>query len=166
MDEIETDELTELLLLAANEGEIEATKEQILSKNETPPSSSVVKKSKKFSRPTDEPIDSSDEEDLQNFETKYTQYGREINHMLKAKNAEKHDSVIGREVDKSLNNSHSTTSIGSHKNGQRMAHETTTQNQQTTQAGTPTTVNDLPFICYIAVQLFFLVSLFTEFFHR
>lgn len=99
MDDLESDELTELLLLAANEGEIEASKEEILKQKNTPKNTGT-----KITRPIDEPIDSSDEEDLQNIETKYSNYGSEINKILKAKNAEKQDLIIGREVNQSLKN--------------------------------------------------------------
>lgn len=115
----DSDELAELLKAAADEGEL------TLSEN-IPPNSSNVTESQSTSKnvglakkPDDkssapiklaeEAYDSSDEEDLQNFfERKYNEYGRDINTMLKKKDADHLDSIVGKEVNAKLRQSNFT----------------------------------------------------------
>lgn len=106
------DELAELLQAAAEEGEITlnentapnviaVTNQQGIQKNDT--SNTQTDKSDKPVKLAEEAYDSSDEEDLQNFfERKYNEYGRDINTMLKRKDADRVDAVIGKEVNQSL----------------------------------------------------------------
>lgn len=108
----DSDELAELLQAAADEGEI------TLSENVAPNSATIEAKEPEKD-PTNKPnapvklaeeaYDSSDEEDLQNFfERKYNEYGRDINTMLKKKDADRVDTIVGNEVNKSLRQSTST----------------------------------------------------------
>lgn len=109
----DTDELTELLLLAAEEGEISLTEnvapnQSVTSQKVNDAGKSSVDSSKKNEsekpfRPIEDGMDSSDEEDLQHFfERKYSEYGRDINLMLKKKDEAKKDTFVGREVANSL----------------------------------------------------------------
>lgn len=107
----ENDDLDQLLLLATSDEAIASTilnnddsrtnmenrpsnslPQTVAAKNE----SSVCQQSVKLNG---DGMDSSDEEDLQNFlEQKYHEYGRGINSMIKQKNNEQHDSFIDREI--------------------------------------------------------------------
>lgn len=107
--ESDSDELADFLQAAAEAGEI------TLDENVAPNSSEQqngngsqisVDKAKEAVKLAEEAYDSSDEEDLQNFfERKYTEYGRDINTMLKRKDAAHKDSVIGNEISKNLRKS-------------------------------------------------------------
>lgn len=110
----ELDELAELLQAAAEEGEIsfgENIAPNITSQQNASSSTAAVKqpsteKKKTAVKLAEEAYDSSDEEDLQNFfERKYHEYGRDINTMLKRKDADRVDSIVGKEVTKSLQQS-------------------------------------------------------------
>lgn len=122
----DSDDLNELLRIAAEEGELNLTetkstqnstqKEQTA--DATTPSQSTngstQSKSDEYKpiKLAEEAYDSSDEEDLQNFfERKYNEYGRDINTMLKRTNADRRDAVIGNEVNRSIRNG--TVSNGS-----------------------------------------------------
>lgn len=109
----DTDDLTELLLLAAEEGELSlmenvAPNQSVTSQKVDNVAKSSVDPSGKSAgekpfRPIEEGMDSSDEEDLQNFfDRKYNEYGRDINLMLKKKEEARKDTVVGREVASSL----------------------------------------------------------------
>lgn len=120
----DSDELAELLRAAADEGELNFNEniapnsnsatitQSEVSKTVTPNETDTVDKTKN-GKDGDQPIkltedayDSSDEEDLQNFfERKYNEYGRDINTMLKRKDADRIDLVVGNEVDKNLRKS-------------------------------------------------------------
>lgn len=125
----DTDELAELLLLAAEEGELSLvenvtpnTSKKAASQapqasqgaaKDTPAESSGKSTTEKPFRPIEDGMDSSDEEDLQNFfDRKYNEYGRDINSMLKKKEEARKDTVVGREVAKSLR-SNSQQSVAS-----------------------------------------------------
>lgn len=109
----DSDELAELLQAAAEEGEI------VLNENVAPNSSTSNEKelqkdgiNKSVSTPNapvklaEEAYDSSDEEDLTNFfERKYNEYGRDINTMLKKQDADRTDTIVAKEVNKSLQRS-------------------------------------------------------------
>lgn len=115
----DSDELAELLKAAADEGEItldENIPPNASSENNT---QSEAKKENATQKPDDksnapiklaeEAYDSSDEEDLQNFfERKYNEYGRDINTMLKKKDADRLDTIVGNEVNKKLRQSNYT----------------------------------------------------------
>lgn len=109
----DTDELSELLLLAAEEGELGlvenvASNQNVASQIVNDAAKSSIDSSGKIAgekpfRPIEDGMDSSDEEDLQNFfERKYNEYGRDINLMLKKNEEARKDAVIGREVANSL----------------------------------------------------------------
>lgn len=110
-DDSDFDELAQLLQVAAEEGELnfgandapDITQQQNTLPNDvlnTPSQSNAKKTEVKLA---EEAYDSSDEEDLQVFfERKYNEYGRDINTMLKRKDADRVDSIIGKEVSKSL----------------------------------------------------------------
>lgn len=116
-NENEIDELEQLLLLAASD-ETLAPESQLISKpaptnvENAPRSSnsqngsqpaSIQSQSRQNGKLTEDGIDSSDEEDLQNFlEQKYNEYGRGINSMIKEKYTERQDSFIDREVKRSI----------------------------------------------------------------
>ncbi|XP_055309526.1 protein MCM10 homolog [Sitodiplosis mosellana] len=86
------DELADLLQDAADEGEITLNDTTV---PKIPINSDIAA--------VRDVYDSSDEEDLQNFfERKYNEYGRDINHLLKRKDADHVDAVIGNEVSKNL----------------------------------------------------------------
>lgn len=117
----DTDELSELLLLAAEQGELSLLENVVPNQSATSQeangttksSVSVVSSGKivveKPFRPIEDGMDSSDEEDLQNFfDRKYNEYGRDINSMLKKKEEARKDTVIGREVANSLRSNSST----------------------------------------------------------
>lgn len=120
----DTDELSELLLLAAEEGELSLLENVAPNQSTATPhkvkdaaSASAEKSGKvvaeKPFRPIEEGMDSSDEEDLQNFfDRKYNEYGRDINLMLKKNEEMRKDTIVGREVANSLR-SKSTTNITS-----------------------------------------------------
>lgn len=102
------DELDQLLMLVTTETEL-APERGIVSTDETTVASCSTenqtkpKKTNDDSKTADNGMDSSDEEDLQNFlERKYNEYGRDVNTMLKQKVAERQDSFIDREVRNSL----------------------------------------------------------------
>lgn len=112
----DTDELSELLLLAAEEGELKflenvAPNQSVTSQKVTDPAKISVDSAAKSGvekpfRPIEDGMDSSDEEDLQNFfERKYNEYGRDINLMLKKKEEARKDTIVGREVASSLRSS-------------------------------------------------------------
>lgn len=114
----EFDELAELLQAAAEEGEISfnenATPNVTLHQNAPPKDVAATQSSTETKKPevklSEEAYDSSDEEDLQNFfERKYNEYGRDINTMLKRKDADRVDCIVGKEVNKSLQQSKFTT---------------------------------------------------------
>lgn len=107
----ELDELAELLQAAAEEGEISfsenatpsVTQHQNVPSNDVAVVQSSTDKNKTEVKLAEEAYDSSDEEDLQNFfERKYNEYGRDINTMLKRKDADRVDNIIGKEVTRSL----------------------------------------------------------------
>lgn len=130
--EDECDELAELLLLAASE-DFEATTTTNTQNGEAsraitesqqsngssasaasapsiPSSQPKPSGSSEPVRLTGEGMDSSDEEDVQNFlERKYNEYGSDINAMMKKKNEERKDSFIEREVNRSLSQRPQTT---------------------------------------------------------
>lgn len=122
----ELDELAELLQVAAEEGEISFSEnttpnvtqhQNVLPKNVTVTQSSTEKKKAEV-KLAEEAYDSSDEEDLQNFfERKYNEYGRDINTMLKRKDADRVDSIVGKEVTKSLQQSQFTATKKTVTNG-------------------------------------------------
>lgn len=107
------DELAELLQAAAEEGEITlnentapnviaAPSQQAASINGGSKSEASAEAAKPI-KLAEEAYDSSDEEDLQNFfERKYNEYGRDINTMLKRKDADRIDTIVGKEVNQSL----------------------------------------------------------------
>lgn len=114
----ELDELAELLQAAAEEGELSfsenATPIAIQRENAAPNAAAGVQTPTATKKPevklAEEAYDSSDEEDLQNFfERKYNEYGRDINTMLKRKDADRVDTIVGKEVNKSLQQSKFTT---------------------------------------------------------
>lgn len=122
----EFDELAELLQVAAEEGEISFNENTTpnVKLNQSAPSNNVAvpqsstDEKKAEVKLAEEAYDSSDEEDLQNFfERKYNEYGRDINTMLKRKDADRVDSVVGKEVTKSLQQSTSTTAKKAVTNG-------------------------------------------------
>lgn len=97
VDDLE-DELSDFLQAAAEEGEITLGNTTEPKTQTNGDASAVV--------PGRDAYDSSDEEDLSNFfERKYNEYGRDINHMLKRKDADRVDAVIGGEVSKNLRQS-------------------------------------------------------------
>lgn len=111
----DSDELAELLRAAADEGEITlgaASKSDdkfgsaisgAIPNDETQTSDGTQNAAVKLA---EEAYDSSDEEDLQNFfERKYNEYGRDINTMLKRKDADRVDIIVGNEVSKSMRQS-------------------------------------------------------------
>lgn len=104
----DTDELSELLLLAAEQGELSLLENGVpdqsvpMEKVNDAAKSSVESTAKgtvdKPFRPIEDGMDSSDEEDLQNFfERKYNEYGRDINLMLKKNEEARKDTIVGRE---------------------------------------------------------------------
>lgn len=114
----DTDELSELLLLAAEEGELKfmenvapnqsVTSQKVTDAAKSSDDSSAKPGGEKPFRPIEDGMDSSDEEDLQNFfERKYNEYGRDINVMLKKKEEARKDTIVGREVASSLRSSSS-----------------------------------------------------------
>lgn len=113
----DSDELAELLKAAADEGEI-TLNENIAPNTTNLPVTYGVSKLPISSTQTavdvqnvpvklaEEAYDSSDEEDLQNFfERKYNEYGRDINTMLKRKDDDRMDLMVGNAVNKSLRQS-------------------------------------------------------------
>lgn len=106
------DELAGLLQAAAEEGEITLNENTAPNVNavtdqkgaeKIDPSKIQSEKIDKSVKLAEEAYDSSDEEDLQNFfERKYNEYGRDINTMLKRKDADRVDTKIGKEVNQSL----------------------------------------------------------------
>lgn len=110
----DSDDLNDFLRIAAEEGELQ------LSENRTPanntPSACALPNAISAKKGDDKPIklaeeayDSSDEEDCQSFlDRKYSEYGRDINTMLKRKDAARHDVIVGNEVDRSIRNSRLT----------------------------------------------------------
>lgn len=63
-------------------------------------------------------MDSSDEEDLQNFlEQKYHEYGRGINSMLKQQTSERHESLVDREISRGMQRKSSVSTTSSYENG-------------------------------------------------
>lgn len=89
---LDSDELAELLQAAADEGEIDSSCTTI-------PNSTTAVQKKSSDKKSEEAYDSSDEEDMQNFfERKYNEYGSIINTMLKSKDAERVDAIVGHEV--------------------------------------------------------------------
>lgn len=127
----DSEDLAELLRIAADEGEIE------FNENKTPNTNNASQKptngasSAEVSKPGvsqssksgekspgkngvklgEGAYDSSDEEDLQNFfERKYTEYGRDINTMLKSRDAASLDVSVSKEVSRSLRQTSSTSS--------------------------------------------------------
>lgn len=113
---MDSDELAELLRIAAEEEDIDlsvsktssennSTNSQLTTKNDLPSSASASGNDKPI-KLAEEAYDSSDEEDLQNFfERKYNEYGRDINTMLKRKDADRLDIIVGNEIDKNIRNS-------------------------------------------------------------
>lgn len=116
-DDSDFDELAELLQAAAEEGEITLNENKISNSISVADQEQNQTNDTQISENPDKPVklaeeayDSSDEEDLQNFfERKYTEYGRDINTMLKRKDADRVDKMIGKEVNQSLINSNLTT---------------------------------------------------------
>lgn len=118
------DELAELIQAAAEEDEITlnentapnviaVTDQQGEQKNDTQSTDATAEKTKKPVKLAEEAYDSSDEEDLQNFfERKYHEYGRDINTMLKRKDADRIDTIVGKEVNRSLRQSPFTPTSG------------------------------------------------------
>lgn len=112
--DLENDDLDQLLLLAANEeafGSSATTSDDRRSNRENRPANSLpsasaaklVVVSQPDTKLNGDGMDSSDEEDLQNFlEQKYHEYGRGINTMLKQKSNERHDSIIDRDITNDL----------------------------------------------------------------
>lgn len=114
----DSEDLAELLRIAADEGDFDVTENITPNTNisQTPAngSTSAASQSKTQTPAEKEPnkngvklaeeaFDSSDEEDLTNFfERKYTEYGRDINTMLKRTGAAQLDVAVGKEVDRSL----------------------------------------------------------------
>lgn len=113
----DSDELAELLRAAADEGEITLNENIAPNTSGLPENHGVSKKPISSTQSSDdvrnapvklaeEAYDSSDEEDLQNFfERKYNEYGRDINTMLKRKDDDRMDLVVGNAVNKSLRQS-------------------------------------------------------------
>lgn len=127
----DSDDLAELLRIAADELELnenaapnngnapkpDSSQSQKPSEQngenatENPPKEADGKKGVKLA---EEAYDSSDEEDLNNFfERKYTEYGRDINTMLKRTDAAKLDVSIGKEVSRNLRQQPTTTATSS-----------------------------------------------------
>lgn len=116
----DSDELAELLRTAADEGELNFIENVAPNSNSNSTQSTQVSKNEesKLIVPNEKDVqiklaedanDSSDEEDLQNFfERKYHEYGHDINQMLKRKDAERKDTIIGNEVGKNLRGSNYT----------------------------------------------------------
>lgn len=116
-----SDELAELLRVAADEGELNFN-ENVAPNSHLNSSLSTVQVGKnKVTKPVvpngknaqiklaEDANDSSDEEDLQNFfERKYHEYGHDINQMLKRKDADRKDTIVGNEVAKNLRMSNYT----------------------------------------------------------
>lgn len=117
----DSDELAELLLAAADEGELNFN-ENVAPNSDSNSRQSITQESKKEDpkvvvpngkdaqiKLAEDANDSSDEEDLQNFfERKYHEYGHDINQMLKRKDADRKDSIVGNEVAKNLRSSNYT----------------------------------------------------------
>lgn len=117
----DSDELTELLQAAAEAGEITlgdnvginsttVTGQEKVSENGVNITQTAEKKINTPLKLTEGAYDSSDEEDMQNFfERKYNEYGRDLNTMIKRKDADRIDSIIGKEVNEKLRQSKLTT---------------------------------------------------------
>lgn len=94
-----SDELAELLQAAADEGEIDSSCTIIPNSTTAVQKQSSDKRSNVPVKLAEEAYDSSDEEDMQNFfERKYNEYGSIINKMIKSKDAERVDTIVGNEV--------------------------------------------------------------------
>lgn len=121
----DSDELAELLRAAADEGELIFNENVAPNSNSTQQPNTQVSKNEESKsvvpngkdaqiKLAEDANDSSDEEDLQNFfERKYHEYGRDINQMLKRKDAERKDTIVGNEVANNLRKSIYTKSQSS-----------------------------------------------------
>lgn len=117
----DSDELAELLRAAADEGELVFNENVAPNSNSNSTQPTTQESKNEGTKPivsngkdteiklAEDANDSSDEEDLQHFfERKYHEYGRDINQMLKRKDADRKDTVVGNEVARNLRASNYT----------------------------------------------------------